>query len=99
MKYRSTPGDPKKKKKGIDPRRLRSLNQGGPFYGGRYNNAEIVEEIFDPETYEVIEGKLYYKESGEEAEPIQGPYSNRQQGRIAPWEKTIFDYFTSLFGK
>ena len=99
MKYRSTPGDPKKKKKSIDPRRLRSLNQGGPFYEGRYNNPEIVEEIFDPETYEVIDGKLYYKDSGEEAEPIQGPYSNTQQGRIAPYEKTIFDYFTALFGK
>jgi len=97
MKYRSTPGDPKKKS--IDPRRLRSMNQEGPFYEGRYNNPEIVEEMFDPETYEVVDGKLYYKDSGEEAGPIPGPYADMPTGRIKPHEKTILDYFTALFGK
>lgn len=98
MKYRNKPGDPKKKKS-IDPRRLRSMNQGGPFYEGRYNNPEIVEEILDPDTYEVVDGKLYYKDSGEEAGPIPGPYADMPTGRIKPHEKTILDYFTSLFGK
>jgi len=98
MKYRNKPGDPKKKKS-IDSRRLRSMNQGGPFYEGRYNNPEIVEEMFDPETYEVVDGKLYYKDSGEEAGPIPGPYADMPTGRIKPHEKTILDYFTSLFGK
>jgi len=99
MKYRSTPGDPKKKKKSINPMSLRNLNQGGPFYKGRYNDPDIVEEIFDPETYEVIDGKLYYKDSGEEADPVLGPYADMPTGRVAPYEKTIFDYFTALFGK
>jgi len=98
MRYRSTPGDPKKKKKGMSPQELRKLNKGGPYYAGG-NDLELAEEIFDPETYELIDGKLYYRESGEEASHPHGPHSNTQQGRIAPYEKTIFDYFTALFGK
>jgi len=91
MKYRNKKNP--KKRKAADPRAVRKSNKGGPFYEGRYDNLEIAKEIFDPETYELIEGKLYYKESGEEAEPIRGPYLNRKQGRIAPYEKTMFDYF------